>query len=92
MEVDIHRLSNLFFSYKKKTTTKKLMCGSLCENMCKYHILDLGDYQRICIKTQYPLPILKIYFYSVCFLFVIDILRLWNYSKHDPIDKDISNT
>lgn len=35
------------------------MCGSLCENMCKYHILDLGDYQRICIKTQYPLPILK---------------------------------
>lgn len=34
MEVDIHRLSNFFFHIKKKTTTKKLMCGSLCENMC----------------------------------------------------------
>lgn len=50
MEVDIHRLSNFFFHIKKKTTTKKLMCGSLCENMCKYHILDLGDYQRNVLK------------------------------------------
>lgn len=33
MEVDIHRLSNFFF-HIKKTNKKKLMCGSLCENMC----------------------------------------------------------
>lgn len=50
MEVDIHRLSNFFFHIKKNKTTKKLMCGSLCENMCKYHILDLGDYQRNVLK------------------------------------------
>lgn len=35
------------------------MCGSLCENMCIIPHLRSRRLSEKCIKTQYPLPILK---------------------------------